>query len=129
MRKALVFLIAILFAGSLYGQNATGRIIGTVLDPTGAVVGGAKITVTNTRTGASRETTSDKEGNYQVLDLVIGIYRVSAEKAGFAKLVTGEQQLLIGQTLRIDLSMSVGSTSETVDVDATVSSVETVDST
>ena len=128
MRKALVFLIAILFACSLYGQNATGRIIGTVLDPTGAVVGGAKITVANTGTGASRETTSDKEGNYQVLDLVIGTYRVSAEKAGFAKLITGEQQLLIGQTLRIDLSMSVGSTSETVDVDATVSSVETVDS-
>jgi hypothetical protein len=131
MRKAFTcfFLIAFLFAWGVSGQNATGRISGTVTDATGAVIGGAKITVTNTGTGASRDTSSDNVGNYQVLDLPIGKYRITAEKAGFAKMITGEQQLLIGQTLRTDLTMSVGATTETVEVEATASSVETVNAT
>ncbi len=129
MRKSLALLIAFLFAWSLSGQNATGRITGTVTDPSGGVIGSARITVTNADTGASRETTSDKDGNYQVLDLPIGTYRLSAEKAGFAKLITGDQKLLIGQTLRTDLPMSVGSATETVSVEATGGGVETVNAT
>jgi hypothetical protein len=131
MHKAFtcIFVMAFLFAWGVSGQNATGRISGTVMDPTGAVISGAKITVTNTGTGASRETTSDNEGNYQVLDLLIGTYRVTCEKAGFAKMITGEQKLLIGQTLRTDMTMSVGATTETVEVEATAASVETVNAT
>src|ERR1700681_3512672 len=126
MWKSIVLPIAFLFASSLSGQNATGRITGTVTDPSGAVIAGAKITVTNTGTGASRGTMTDKDGNYQVLDLPIGTYQVSAEKAGFAKVIAGDQQLLIGQTLRTDLAMSVGSATETVSVQATPGAVETV---
>jgi hypothetical protein len=129
VRTSVALLIAFLFAVSLSGQDATGRITGTVLDPSGAVIIGAKITVTNAGTGAVRQTTSDKEGNYQVLDLPIGTYRLSAEKSGFAKLITGDQKLLIGQTLRADLPMSVGSATETVSVVASTGGVETVNAT
>jgi hypothetical protein len=125
---ALVWSVGLLLAWSAWGQD-TGRIAGTVTDPSSAVISGAKITVTNAGTGASRVTTSDKDGNYQVLDLPIGTYRITAEKTGFAKLVTGDQQLRIGQTLRTDLSMTVGSTSETVSVEANAAGVETVNAT
>jgi hypothetical protein len=127
-KLALVWSVGLLLAWSAWGQD-TGRIAGTVTDPSGAVISGAKISVTNAGTGANRVTTTDKDGNYQVLDLPIGTYRITAEKTGFAKLVTGDQQLLIGQTLRTDLSMTVGSTSETVSVEANAAGVETVNAT
>jgi hypothetical protein len=109
---------------SVLGQDAAGRIAGTVVDPSGAVIVGVKITVTNTGTGVSRETISSNEGNYQVVDLPIGMYRITAEKPGFTRLVTSDQKLLIGQTLRMDLSMTVGSTTETVQVQEVASAVE-----
>jgi outer membrane receptor protein involved in Fe transport len=118
-----------LLALSALGQDATGRIVGTVIDPSGAVISGVRITVTNTGTAVSRETTSDSQGAYQVLDLPIGMYRIAAEKSGFAKLVISDQKLLIGQTLRMDLSMTVGSTTETVQVQEVASAIETVSAT
>ena len=57
-------------------QDATGRIIGVVTDPTGAVVPRAKVTVTNVATGAKSETTTKEDGSYQVLLLPIGAYTV-----------------------------------------------------
>ena len=128
----LVFVIVLALSSAvfaLWGQDATGRIAGTVLDASGAVITGVKISVTNTGTGISRETTSDNEGKYQVLDLPIGNYRITADKPGFARLVTSDQKLLIGQTLRMDISMQVGTTTETVRVEEIASQVETVSAT
>ena len=83
-------LVAILFVFAMTpimkAQEATGKIIGTVTDPQGAVVPGAKITVTNTSdltTQISRETTTNQDGNYQVLSLPIGTYEVTIERQGF----------------------------------------------
>jgi hypothetical protein len=113
----------------VFGQDATGRIVGTVFDPTGAVIPGVKITVTNVGTGINRQAVADNEGNYQVLDLPIGTYRVTAEQPGFNRLVTSDQKLLIGQTLRMDIPMTVGATAQTVSVESTVANVETVNAT
>src|SRR5579872_2846204 len=128
----LVFVIVLALSSAvfaLWGQDATGRIAGTVLDASGAVITGVKITVTNTGTGVSRDTTSDNEGKYQVLDLPIGNYRITADKPGFARLITSDQKLLIGQTLRMDIAMQVGTTTETVRVEELASQVETVSAT
>jgi hypothetical protein len=124
-----IFVFVPLVALSVLGQDATGRIAGTVVDQSGAVIAGVTITVTNVGTGISRGIVSDNEGNYLVVDLPIGNYRVTAEKAGFTKLLTGDQKLLIGQTLRVDLSMAVGATTEVVQVQEVASTVETVSST
>jgi hypothetical protein len=121
--------VFLLFAASLTGQDATGRVVGTVVDPSGAVIAGVRIVVTNINTGVNRETSTDSEGNYQILDLPIGVYRVTAEKPGFSKVITGDQKLLIGQTLRTDISMKVGATTTTVEVQEVASSVETVGAT
>ncbi len=110
-------------------QNANGRIVGMVTDPQGAVIPGVKISVTNVATNETRQTNSTADGTYQVLDLPIGRYKVSAEHTGFTKLITDPHELLINQTLRVDLPLSIGKTSETVVVEAASLNVETVNST
>src|SRR5438045_4969232 len=105
---ALVSVLLLLAALVAPAQDATGRVAGVVTDPTGAVVAGAKVTVTNVATGVSRETTTDADGSYQVLQLPIGSYRIGVEAPGFRKVVTGQEQLRINETLRMDATLEVG---------------------
>src|SRR5664279_1832269 len=94
---------------AVLAQDTTGKIVGTVSDPSGAVVAGATVTVTNSGTGAARQTSTDKQGHYQVLELPIGRYEVAAEAAGFSRmLVASKNPLEINQTLRIDVTLEVG---------------------
>lgn len=111
------------------GQDATGKILGTVTDQQGAVIPGAKITVTNTATKIARETVTDKDGNFQVLALPIGTYVITVEREGFKKEVSPEQKLQINQALRIDPKLEVGSISETIEVAENAAAVETVNAT
>ncbi len=122
-------LVLVLMVQPSWSQEATGRIFGTITDQQGAVIQGAKVTVTNTGTQVSRETVADREGVYQVLALPIGSYRVSVEHPGFRKAVSQENRLEINQALRVDLVMEVGPTAETVQVEALTSAVETIGST
>src|SRR5262249_61823155 len=69
----------------LAGQTTTGSIVGTVSDPSGAVIAGANITVTNINTGIAVKTTSDSAGDYVVTPLSVGRYSVTVEAAGFKK--------------------------------------------
>ena len=127
---ALVFAFTlILLAPPAFAQQATGTVLGTVTDPQGAVMPGAKVTVTNTGTGIAKNATTDKDGSFHILDLSIGIYTVTAEHAGFAKLNTEPQTLQINQNLRFDIRMKIGSSQEVVDVSGTAAGVETVNST
>src|SRR5258708_6966893 len=100
---ALGLILALCGVVSALAQNANGRVTGVVTDPQGAVIPGAEVTVTNTATNDSQHTVSGQDGTYQVLNLPIGTYRLAAEHAGFAKAVTDPQQLLINQTLRVDI--------------------------
>src|SRR5208337_1512659 len=68
-------------------QDATGRIIGNVSDPSGAAIPEVKVTVTNDKTLITEVTTTSNEGFYQVLSLPIGSYTVTVEKAGFRRQV------------------------------------------
>lgn len=76
-------------------QTATGRIIGTATDSQGAAIAGAKITVTNTGTNVNWNTVTNSEGFYQVLELPVGNYSVTAEHEGFSKVVTAPQLTLV----------------------------------
>ncbi len=130
-RYAVLFLLFLLISLGLplRAQTSAGRIIGTVTDTQGAAIGGAQITVVNTGTAITQKTTSNGQGFYQVLELPVGTYSISAEHGGFAKEVTPAQSLDINQSLRVDLHMQVGSVSETVVTDATATQVETVNPT
>jgi hypothetical protein len=114
---------------SSWPQEATARMIGTITDPTGAVIPGVGITVTNTATGVSRKATTNQDGYYQVLALPIGNYKVTAEHEGFRTVVSDQYKLLINQALRVDIQLQVGATVQTVDVGARPSAVETVNAT
>src|SRR4051812_43156518 len=113
----------------LVAQDAYGRVVGTVADPQGAVISGAKITVTNTDTGVKSTTVSDGTGAYQVLRLPIGTYQVTAEQPGFRRSVTSPEKLEINAALRFDIRMEVGSVTEVVEVQAEAVGVETVNPT
>ena len=121
--------MAFLFTFGAAAQNATGRIIGVVTDPSGSVIRGARITATNVATGVSEETVSGDDGSYQIPALPIGEYQVSAEAPGFRKVVTDRQKLDINQSLKVDLKLEVGSVTETVQVEAVTTGVETVSAT
>lgn len=118
-------MLAVLATGA-WGQAPTGRIVGTITDPTGAVIVGAKITVTNIATGVSNETVTDAVGFYQVLSLPLGTYRVSVENPGFKRVVSPDNVLHINEALKVDLTMQVGATSEVVEVSEASAPVETV---
>jgi len=117
------------FSVSSWAQNTNGRIVGVVTDPQGAAVAGAKVTVTNAGTNVDWNTTTDGKGSYQVLDVPIGMYRVTVESRGFAKAKTEPQELTINQTLHIDVPLKVGAANETVEVQSQSAQVETVNPT
>ena len=126
-RCVLTLLIVLCLLGlPLLAQESSGRIIGVVTDPTGSVIPHAKVTVTNVDTNVTSETTTGADGSYQVLLLPVGSYKVTAEAQGFRTSVTSAQKLDINQSLKIDVKLEVGTTTETVQVEANASGVETV---
>lgn len=106
-------------------QQPTGRILGVVTDPQGAMVPGVAMTVTNVATGIKYKTTTDKDGAYQALNLPIGAYTVTAERPGFRKMVVNTGQLEINENLKIDVALRVGAVSEVIEVTASGLAVET----
>jgi Carboxypeptidase regulatory-like domain/TonB dependent receptor len=124
---AAVAFCASLFAGAgtLYGQAATASISGRVTDPTGAGVPDAQVTIKNTGTSATQTVNSDSQGRYTVPDLGIGVYDLSASKTSFQTSVRSGVSLTVGAAPIIDFQLQVGQTSQSVEVSAAVSQVET----
>src|ERR1700724_2421207 len=110
-------------------QNAAGRILGNVTDPSGAAIAGARVRVINLARQSREETVTDNDGFYQVLGLPIGAYRVTVEKDGFHQQVFDNQTVQINQSLRVDAKLSIGQKSEVVEVREQTANVETVNQT
>jgi hypothetical protein len=100
-------------------------IVGTVTDPSGAVVADAQVTVANTERGFIRTTASNSDGEYSVVRVPIGNYTITVEKSGFEKLLRTGIALDAGQTLRVSLQLKVGSTTQEVVVTTDAVRVET----
>jgi len=103
----------------------TANVVGTVRDSTGAVIPNAKVTVANPDRGFTRESMSNTAGEYTQTSIPIGNYVVTAEAAGFQKLVRSGITLQVGQTLRVDLELTVGQLTQEVTVTGNVAKVET----
>ena len=129
LTAAAVLCLALLLATDAIAQQASARILGTVTDQQGAVVTGVTIKVTNTATNVSTETTTDKTGFYEVLDLPIGTYTIIAIHQGFRTLQRTTAALEINQSLRADLRLEVGAVSEQVLVEGQMEGVEAVNPT
>ncbi|MGB9487109.1 MAG: TonB-dependent receptor [Terriglobia bacterium] len=128
-RLVLAIFVALLISASASAQQTTGKIVGTVTDSLGGVMPGVKVTATNTATQINTTSVTDKEGSYQVLNLPIGDYRITAEREGFRRLVTDAPPLRINEVLRVDLRMEVGARNESVTVEGLAAAVETVNPT
>src|SRR5438105_3340833 len=121
--------IAIVFASAhLHAQGATAAISGTVLDPTGAAIAGASITVKNVGTAFSQSVLSNDQGRYLVPDLPIGEYEVQGSLPGFQTVVRRGIRLTVGSRPVVDLQLPIGKTEETISVTGEISQVETTSS-
>jgi hypothetical protein len=115
----ILMLLVLLATGSaLLAQTATGEVNGTITDPSGAVVPGARITLTNQGTKISVSTTSNASGNFLFINLQPGVYVLTAEQTGFKRVVTAPFELAVNQTLTQPVHLAVGTVNETVEVRA-----------
>ena len=99
-------------------QATTGVIEGIVTDPSGAVVPGAQVTITNVGTGFERRATTDEFGFYRAILLPLGTYRVTVEHSGFARLVLEGIEVTLGKTARADIELKIAPAGEQVVVTA-----------
>ncbi len=129
LRLTVVLLVVLLLAGTLAAQTFRGGIQGTVTDPTGAAIAGAKVAVTNVDTRFSRNVVSDAQGNYTVTELPLGNYSVTVSFTGFAIKKVEGVTVEISSNRRIDLQLTTGSVRETVQVTSAAPMVETTGNT
>lgn len=121
MRKlAVVMALAMMFAAVCsHAQTTTSaQINGTVTDSSGAVVGGAAVTVTNAATGVEYRMQTDGQGAYHVTDLPPGTYTMEVVKSGFANQRLQPFTLIVGQLFQENITLAVGQTEQTVAVNA-----------
>jgi hypothetical protein len=109
----------------LAAQSTSGTIVGTVTDPTGAVVAGANVTVTNQGTGIALKTTTDSTGNYVLTPVAVGTYSVTVESAGFKKSVSSNITVNVQDRVRVDAALQVGEIVDTVEVAASAPLLQT----
>ncbi len=116
----LLFL-SIALAGALqsaWGQEVTASITGTVIDPSGAAVAGATVKATSKEQGISYTAETNESGLYRISQLPVGTYDLKVEKSGFAVTSYPAFVLTLNQVARIDITLKVGQTTETVEVTA-----------
>jgi Carboxypeptidase regulatory-like domain len=118
----ILFLLLGMIPAAAYAQNAT--IVGTVSDPSGAVMPNVNVTVTNPATGWTRTFPTNDSGQYVAPDIQIGRYTVKAEASGFKVSEQKDVVVQVGDRLRVDFQMTVGTSSETVTVEANTIAIQ-----
>jgi hypothetical protein len=113
-------------AGSLPGwsQVTTADVLGTVTDSSGAVLVGTAVTISNLATGATRSVVADDHGDYLISALAIGHYRLRAESKGFKVYEIPDLALAGGDRRRVDIHLTVGDVTESVQVSAQASALQ-----
>src|SRR5438093_368895 len=119
MKKLLVVAAVAAFSVcSLYAQTF-GEVTGRVTDPSGAVIPGASVALTNVNTNAVRKVVSTEAGAYTFASVAPGFYRMRTELPGFKAALSDQFQVQVQQVVRLDVTLQVGQVSETIEVAAT----------
>ncbi len=122
------FLAAVVFfflCSYLQAQYDNGSLVGTIRDKSGAAIPGAAVTITNNATAVPTKVTTNAEGDYEVPSLRVGVYNFSASAPGFSNAGANNISVSVGGRQRIDLTLGVGSTQETVEVSDVALQIET----
>ena len=125
MRLVSAIICFLAFSPIAVAQNDRGTITGEVKDQGGAVVPNASVIATNKASGSESKTTTTGTGNYTIPSLPAGIYTLSVEVAGFKKFVQENIEVQVSITNRVDVSLEVGSASETVTITAEAAQLKT----
>lgn len=112
----LLALACALAAAPVLAQSDRGSITGTVTDPTGAVVNGAKVTATSIDTGQVREATTSESGSYTLPELRAGLWRVNVEAQGFKTASADQYKVAVQVTHSLDFTLEVGAVADVVTV-------------
>ncbi|MGA8152299.1 MAG: TonB-dependent receptor [Terriglobales bacterium] len=115
MKSKLTLVALLLAATTMVAQTFRGTILGTVTDPSGAVVSAATVKIKNVNTGLERTTQSSTDGSYSIPELPIGTYTVTVSQSGFQTSVTSGVSVDVGEK-RVDVSLKTGKVSESVEV-------------
>ncbi len=118
-RIDLAVLLALAMVAGLLAQQPTAQITGLISDSTGAVIPGAQIRALNTATGLHWEAASNESGNYSVANLPPGDYQITVTHTGFTTVNQSGISLGVSQVARLDFSLAVGSTSDSVEIKGT----------
>lgn len=126
VRASLLLILGLAVGSNLcQAQTSFGTILGIVRDQSGSAVSNAPVQVLNTATGVVTNARTQPDGNYTAINLIPGTYVVSVEVSGFAKAVTAPTQLVVNQTLRLDLVLHPGAITQTVQVSSQGTLIDT----
>src|SRR6266700_1020620 len=125
--RLLCILAIALFTGwNISAQQITANIRGTIVDASGAVVSSAAITATQAETGFTRTVMSDGQGDFIVIELPVGHYRVEAQAKGFQKFIQDGVTLDVNKTATVTIRLAVGTTTDKVEVHADATLIEAI---
>lgn len=112
----IVCFVALFLTSVLHAQLTTATLVGTVTDPTGAAVPGARVTVVNLDTHFTSTVPSNANGDYRVDLLPVGTYSMTVETAGFKKFIQTNITLTVNQQVHVDASLALGASTETITI-------------
>src|SRR5579884_3144654 len=125
-RRCSGLLAVILLANiSALAQTTGGRLLGRITDPTGALLGGTKVTLTNEATGVTQTTQSNKTGDYQFVEVPVGRYSLQVDQQGFKTAVKKGIVVEINQVVTMNMTMQIGEAKEVVEVTSEAPLVDT----
>jgi Carboxypeptidase regulatory-like domain len=124
-RSVVAICVMVLCATSAHAQFDSAQISGVVQDTTGAVLPGVDITLVNVGTRIERQAVTNEAGLYTFPNVPVGEYRITAMLSGFKPITKSNVQVNAGLNIRVDVSLEVGALSETVQVEAATTLVDT----
>src|ERR1700722_4855180 len=126
----LSFALCLVLAVPMWGQATnTGSVVGTVTDPSGAVVPAATVTLTDISTATPLDTVTNSAGHYVFVNVNPGIYDLTINKQGFSTTKVFKQEVKVGITTALDLTLQVGASTTTVEVQAAGTELQTINAT
>jgi hypothetical protein len=123
--RVLIALFCLLSSTLLIAQSTGGRVLGRVSDPSGAILAGVKVTLTNEATDVGRSVTTNDSGDYVFLEVQPGQYSLRFEQSGFTTNLRKGVTVDVNQVVTLNMSLQVGQTKEVVEVTSEAPLVDT----
>src|ERR1700722_613510 len=128
LKSVVVTLVFALLGANAWGQGIFATLTGVVSDPSQSVIAGAKISLREMASGSTRDTVTNGDGYYTFASVPVGAYALTVEAPGFQLYKADDIRLGGGERHNVNVTMTVGSTSQTIEVNAEMASVVTLDS-